>query len=129
MSNGEFFRIVGDALKGSQAHADLIEICRKAKSLQSEIRSYLDNYGDRELSSELLISIEAQLTPEQADHFLEQMEAEIADWDHNVYSDVRGFDWGLSTFTDVIEGQIYGTVDVDDATDEETERLIVLAGV
>jgi hypothetical protein len=135
MTNGEFFHIVSDAVSGSKAHADLIELCLKAKILQTAVAAYLEKYEDRDLSEELLGMVTLRLTPDQRGEYLDQIQAEIADWDHNAFGDVSGFNWTLNTFASVVEGQIYGGLGdeseadtvLDDSTQEGATALVVQA--
>jgi hypothetical protein len=132
MTTGEFAHVVSDAIRGSEAHADLIGLCRKAKALERAVLAYLDKYESRELSEELLEVITLRLTPEQRENYLEQMQSEIEDWDHDAFFDVRGFNWALESFTSVVEAQIYGSLDedseadtvLDDTTSEPTALIV-----
>jgi hypothetical protein len=135
MTNGEFFHIISDAISGSEAHADLIELCHKAKALQKAVLAYLEKYEDRDLSEELLGMVTLRLTHEQRAEYLEQIQDEIEDWDHGAFFDVSGFNWSLNTFASVVEGQIYGGLGdeseadtvLDDSTEEAAIALVVQA--
>lgn len=113
MTNGEIFSVISSVIQGSQAHADLLGICYEAKRLQCSIRNYLAEYGERDMETELLGPLQAQLSPEQSEGYLERLQAEINDWDCGAFNDVSGFDWTLNNFVGVLESQMY--VDAGDA--------------
>ena len=121
MTNGEFFHVISDAIRGSAAHADLIDLCRKAKILQRTLRDYLDKYKGRELSEELLDLVTPRLTAEQREGYLEKIQGEIEDWDHSAYTDVAGFNWSLNVFASVIENQLFGNMDEEAETDTDLD--------
>jgi hypothetical protein len=102
-----FFHAIADAIRHSDAHADMLELHRKAAELRQALASYLDRYGDRDLSAESLDMVAARLSPEDREDYLEQIQSEIGDWDRNAFADVGGFHWTLSNFTSLIESQLY----------------------
>jgi hypothetical protein len=54
-----------DAISGAEAYADIIELYRKAKSLQNAVLAYLNKYEGHDLSEELLGVVTLLLTDEQ----------------------------------------------------------------
>ena len=122
MTKGQFFHVIADAIRHSEAHADMLDLHHKADELQQALASYLDRYGDRDLAAESLDMVTARLNPEDCEDYLEQIQSEIGDWDRNAFSDVGGFHWTLNNFTSLIESQLYEPIKRDSSeTDTDLE--------
>jgi hypothetical protein len=122
MNSGEFLeRIVANVVRDSEAHSDLIELCRKAKCLQSAVTSYLERHSEHDRASDSFNLATAHLAPEVLVDHQEQIEDGISDWREEVFSDVSGFRWGLDIFVDYIESQILAVLkDEEDGYEEDT---------